>query len=1122
MSTQSSDSNDAFSTGSSHTGDGPIPIARQVGQQQYLSNVQNQKDALLGASEIAPQHDEELHQAPAAETTAPRGNKMDAFFEQAAAEERAAKQAAEQAHLEASPETTDSSQPQVYAAQSPAPDAHDSLTQSGFESHPEPGFDPELSHTYHSDSPHAQNLGGLHKDDNDHEDFPSAPYVPPLDIPPTERRPTGSAGLTAGLAAAGMGNWGARLASESTLNAEQSDLSELPDTPDTHEEIPYDAAPPVLPQVPPSTAAPSFSAHSFDLEAARLEEAPGPVFSQDFDPREPSPEERLADRLRRENLVRAESPEVEDAGPPPTESVSQSIHTGTGHADAAVPPVTANEAPSPVSSIEALQQNNPPHVTPTMSPQSSIGFHASDGAVDLGVEIPQQPTAAAPVAPSNISVNRRESIPEQPQAPLEMLTASGLPLPTIIPQPQQPGSSAGFEMHQSPPEDQIREMDQLRAETSLSAATSLPQPTAEGFAQAGQPVDPRILEAERLEQQFRERQRQEQENSQTERAERERFEQERIAAEKAKVEHLQLRRTEELQEIEQQAENEKIAAMQQAERVKQAREKAEQTARENRSAQNTVTPAVVLTDNRADLRQPIESTPQPLVTPKDVQFTDQPTLIQPGTLRSDIPSVDLPAPTEGEQVAKRPVSGHQFQFDLFYTCMLEHLSDGVIFVDHQQRVKMWSRGAEKMTGIIPGVVLDRPLLPQTINLCDTDGNGLQLDACPVAESLRTLSIITGEYKISNKTNQNGLKVELTAIPVIDKNRYVNGAVVMFHDRSAQVNLQRQLKDLYEFSVLDPLTQVANRAEFERVQQEYVLAFQQSDNFNCSIIICDIDYFKSINDKFGHAVGDQALVSFAEMLKRYVRSQDLVARYGGEEFVILCADCDTASAVQRAEEIRMALYKTPQPMLEGKSISASFGVSELREGDTSMDFFVRADTALLKAKETGRNRVVAGDGTGSIRAEELETELSASGVQWKTQRRENTSLICEEFQTETPIQVLVEKLRGFIIEKDAILQRVEPEFLSMEIESEDPADYSRKGVFTMNIEFKEAEAAIADSNRTKKLNFIRVTIYAGRMRKWFSTNHTDIAPYLLGELRRYLMISDKASRISVDLATENVR
>ncbi|MDB4766386.1 diguanylate cyclase [bacterium] len=460
-----------------------------------------------------------------------------------------------------------------------------------------------------------------------------------------------------------------------------------------------------------------------------------------------------------------------------------------------------------------------------------------------------------------------------------------------------------------------------------------------------------------------------------------------------------------------------------------------------------------------------------------------------------------------------------FPLDLFNRHLLRNLRSGVVFVDHHRRVQLWSKGAESMTGIISEAVIDRPLYPQTFNLRFDDGNAVTLEQCPITQCLETMQNVAGDYRLLNSASQE-VKVGITISPVIDENRYVNGAIIIFDDHSAEIDLQRQLKDLYEFSVLDPLTQVANRAEFERVLEEYVRAFNQSDSFNCSIIICDLDYFKSINDKFGHTVGDQALVGFAEMLKKYVRSQDLVARYGGEEFVILCADCNTDSALQRAEKIRMALFKTPQTMLDGKSISASFGVSELRQGDTAMEFFVRADTALLKAKEMGRNRVVIADQREASRNVSTIGDDSITGLQWRQQRREHTALVCEEFQTNTPVPVLVEKLRGFIIEKDAWLQRVDQEFLSMEVDFEDPKDYSRKGSFTLNIEFKEAEDLSKAKGR--RLTYIRISIFPGRRKKWFSTNHTDVVKYLLGDLRSYLMINDEASHITIDMATENVR
>jgi len=576
---------------------------------------------------------------------------------------------------------------------------------------------------------------------------------------------------------------------------------------------------------------------------------------------------------------------------------------------------------------------------------------------------------------------------------------------------------------------------------------------------------------------------------------------------------------------ENEAENEEVedarlAAMQQAQRIKAERAKAlvdgpDTPARpyglDSKTPDSDESQQTVLEDLSA--QPPAQPPAQPLNA--DLQQQRSPAAageVQQQEKLAGKPIVDKV--NEDGSAQRRP-----FPMELFNHNLLRNLRSGVVFVDHQRRVQLWSRSAETMTGIISEAVMDRPLYPQTINLRFDDGTGVSLDQCPLVQCLETMQTVTSDYRMLNAANQE-VKIEVTIAPVIDEQRYVNGAILVFDDHSAEIDLQRQLKDLYEFSVLDPLTQVANRAEFERVLEEYVRAFNQSESFNCSIIICDIDFFKSINDNFGHTIGDQALVAFAEMLKKYVRSQDLVARYGGEEFVILCADCDTNSALQRAEQIRMGLFKTPQKMLDGKSISASFGVSELRQGDTAMEFFVRADTALLRAKETGRNRVVIADQREAPRDVNFTDAESLSGMQWRQQRREHTSLICEEFKTATPVPVLVEKLRGFIIEKDAWLQRVDQEFLSMEVDFEDPTDYSRKGSFTMNIEFKEGEDSV--NGRTCKKTFIRVTIFPGRKKKWFSTNHTDVAPYLLSDLRSYLMINDEASHLSIKMATEDVR
>ncbi|MCA9147500.1 MAG: GGDEF domain-containing protein, partial [Planctomycetales bacterium] len=175
-------------------------------------------------------------------------------------------------------------------------------------------------------------------------------------------------------------------------------------------------------------------------------------------------------------------------------------------------------------------------------------------------------------------------------------------------------------------------------------------------------------------------------------------------------------------------------------------------------------------------------------------------------------------------------------------------------------------------------------------------------------------------------------------------------------------MEERVQSLHEKATRDPLTRVSNRAEFDRV-----LALTVQNHLEggrpCSLIICDIDRFKSINDTFGHQAGDEALVSFAAILAKSCRQGDLVARYGGEEFVMVCGDCDAKGAVELAEKVRAELSQTPLSELKGRCITASFGVAELQNSDNPEAILRRADHALLHAKESGRNRVIYQDGRG---------------------------------------------------------------------------------------------------------------------------------------------------------------
>ncbi len=155
---------------------------------------------------------------------------------------------------------------------------------------------------------------------------------------------------------------------------------------------------------------------------------------------------------------------------------------------------------------------------------------------------------------------------------------------------------------------------------------------------------------------------------------------------------------------------------------------------------------------------------------------------------------------------------------------------------------------------------------------------------------------------------------------------------------------------------DPLTGARNRRAFDDQLQSEIAAAARSHQ-SLSLLVIDIDHFKSINDHFGHAIGDLALRALVETSERTIRDGDLLYRYGGEEFVILLRNTDHQGAMRLAERLRWEIEDC-EYRWDGISLqmTASLGCATLRPGDCGESLFKRADAALYRAKESGRNRV----------------------------------------------------------------------------------------------------------------------------------------------------------------------
>ncbi|MBP0048054.1 diguanylate cyclase [Marinobacterium sp. AK62] len=187
-----------------------------------------------------------------------------------------------------------------------------------------------------------------------------------------------------------------------------------------------------------------------------------------------------------------------------------------------------------------------------------------------------------------------------------------------------------------------------------------------------------------------------------------------------------------------------------------------------------------------------------------------------------------------------------------------------------------------------------------------------------------------------------------------------GYIGMVSDMTEQIEHQRILEQkneqLERLSITDALTGLTNRGQVEKLLNSEVHRYERYGN-GCSVIMLDIDHFKQVNDTCGHAVGDQVLRQIAALMRENTRLSDIPGRWGGEEFLILCPETDEKGAYQLAENLRQRIEAERFPVIGQRT--CSFGVAAIEPGDQARELLKRADDALYRAKNNGRNQVVAG-------------------------------------------------------------------------------------------------------------------------------------------------------------------
>ena len=284
---------------------------------------------------------------------------------------------------------------------------------------------------------------------------------------------------------------------------------------------------------------------------------------------------------------------------------------------------------------------------------------------------------------------------------------------------------------------------------------------------------------------------------------------------------------------------------------------------------------------------------------------------------------------------------------------------GLVTFDRELRVQYWNRWMELHSGIMAETIIGTPITDFYPSL----NTPRFVKNCKAVFSFGNFSFFSQKLhkylfpfkpESSFDSNFDFMQQSCTMGPLRDKDNTIMSVFLIVQDVTELAASEQRLLDL---NTKDPLTGIYNRRYLEsRLKSECERHHRYKREM--SLVMFDIDFFKKVNDTYGHQCGDFVLMSIATAIFRLARSSDCLARYGGEEFCCILPETTSDDAIAFAERFRAHVAESVVTCVGADvRVTISLGISELQEGDTPDHLLKRADDALYQAKKQGRNRVV---------------------------------------------------------------------------------------------------------------------------------------------------------------------
>lgn len=290
----------------------------------------------------------------------------------------------------------------------------------------------------------------------------------------------------------------------------------------------------------------------------------------------------------------------------------------------------------------------------------------------------------------------------------------------------------------------------------------------------------------------------------------------------------------------------------------------------------------------------------------------------------------------------------------FYKDLLNHIGDGVYFVDCERKIQFWNKGAEAHTGYAESDVLGHRCSDDLLCHISIDGKNLCANECPLAACMEDGGQRVAEAFLHNRDGRR-LPVKVRVQPMRNQDGKIVGAVEIFSDSTAEFEMRRHAESLQRMAFLDHLTQLSNRRYLESALRA-LLDVNAEEQTKFGVLLIDLDDFKPINDTYGHNCGDLVLRQVGRILSNALRPTDDVGRWGGDEFLVIAYGVDDKIlpllAQRCVDEVKKTRAKDCGAFIP---LSISVGATLARSVDDLQTLIARADALLYRSKVDGRNR-----------------------------------------------------------------------------------------------------------------------------------------------------------------------